>query len=342
MQALTATGVRTIRITTKASCYRSCFSTKSSRASLLGARREKGRNFRRGKGNSKAAEAKAIQSIFKRADTSGDGIISQSEYEAFFSALSTQANAAGVNQNTFVSIMSKPRRGNSAASSMLASSEGAASSSITFKQYALLSFKSGLPFVAFGFVDNAIMIMAGDMIEANIGATLALSTMAAAGIGNMFSDVIGIAATDSIEQLCDKLGLPSAGLTASQICSASARAVHVLSQACGIALGCILGLFPLLFLDQEAKQLRQCFDEADVDGDGQLSADEITMGFHRFGLMVHPEAVYDLMAICDTDHNGKVSFEEFRHLIKTHSTRELEKEISSIESKQQKGTVVTK
>jgi hypothetical protein len=35
------------------------------------------------------------------------------------------------------------------------------------------------------------MIMAGDMIEANIGATLALSTMAAAGIGNMFSDVIG-------------------------------------------------------------------------------------------------------------------------------------------------------
>ena len=82
----------------------------------------------------------------------------------------------------------------------------------------------------------------------------------------MFSNVIGIAATDSIEQLCDKLGLPSAGLTASQICSASARAVHVLSQACGIALGCILGLFPLLFLDQEAKQLRQCFDEADVDG----------------------------------------------------------------------------
>ena len=66
------------------------------------------------------------------------------------------------------------------------------------------------------------------------------------------------------------------------------------------------------------------------------------MGFHRFGLMVHHEAVCDLMAICDTDHNGKVSFEEFRHLIKTHSTRELEKEISSIESKQQKGTVVTK
>jgi len=39
-------------------------------------------------------------------------------------------------------------------------------------------------------VDNFIMIMAGDAIEASIGITLGLSTMAAAGFGNAFSDVV--------------------------------------------------------------------------------------------------------------------------------------------------------
>jgi hypothetical protein len=40
---------------------------------------------------------------------------------------------------------------------------------ITFKQYFRLSMKAGLPFVAFGFVDNGIMLSAGDRIEATLG-----------------------------------------------------------------------------------------------------------------------------------------------------------------------------
>jgi hypothetical protein len=39
-------------------------------------------------------------------------------------------------------------------------------------------------------VDNFIMICAGDAIEASIGVALSLSTMAAAGLGNAFSDVV--------------------------------------------------------------------------------------------------------------------------------------------------------
>ena len=108
---------------------------------------------------------------------------------------------------------------------------------------------------------------------------------------------------------------------------------HVLSQALGIALGCILGLCPLLFLDQEAKQLRSCFDEADITGTGKLTAQEITMAFHRFGLMIHQETAHDLMMSCDTNHNGTVSFDEFKHLVKTHSRRELQKELEVAEVK---------
>ena len=39
---------------------------------------------------------------------------------------------------------------------------------------------------------SAIMLAAGDQIEAVFGATLGLSAMAAAGLGNMCSDVVGI------------------------------------------------------------------------------------------------------------------------------------------------------
>ena len=67
------------------------------------------------------------------------------------------------------------------------------------------------------------MIVAGDAIDASLGAALCLSTMAAAGLGNLFSDVVGIAATDQIEASFNKLGLPPTNLTAIQLKSSRAR-----------------------------------------------------------------------------------------------------------------------
>ena len=49
-----------------------------------------------------------------------------------------------------------------------------------------------VPFIGFGFMDNAIMILAGDKIDMTLGMTLGMSTMAAAGLGNLLSDVCGI------------------------------------------------------------------------------------------------------------------------------------------------------
>ena len=46
--------------------------------------------------------------------------------------------------------------------------------------------------VGFGFADNAIMIVAGDRIDATLGVRLGFSTLAAAGLGNLISDVAGI------------------------------------------------------------------------------------------------------------------------------------------------------
>lgn len=62
----------------------------------------------------------------------------------------------------------------------------------TVQQLKLTFIHQALPFVGFGFLDNLIMIVAGDYIDANIGLTLGISTMAAAGLGNALSDVAGI------------------------------------------------------------------------------------------------------------------------------------------------------
>lgn len=49
---------------------------------------------------------------------------------------------------------------------------------------------SAIPFVGFGFLDNLIMILAGDYIDAKLGAAFAISTMAAAGVAHtLFSSV---------------------------------------------------------------------------------------------------------------------------------------------------------
>jgi hypothetical protein len=41
-------------------------------------------------------------------------------------------------------------------------------------------------------MDNAIMIIAGDQIDASLGITLGISTMAAAALGNLLSDIVGV------------------------------------------------------------------------------------------------------------------------------------------------------
>jgi chitinase len=51
---------------------------------------------------------------------------------------------------------------------------------------------NGVPFIAFGFLDNFIMIVAGDFIDETFCVAFSLSTMCAAGFGNTLSDVVGI------------------------------------------------------------------------------------------------------------------------------------------------------
>ncbi|XP_043194522.1 transmembrane protein 65-like isoform X2 [Amphibalanus amphitrite] len=107
---------------------------------------------------------------------------------------------------------------------------------------------NSIPFIGFGFLDNVIMITAGDYIEASVGVAFGISTMAAAALGNAVSDVAGIGSAFYVEVLAMRIGVPAPSMTPEQHDLKISHWFSNIGRAFGVALGCILGMFPLFFL----------------------------------------------------------------------------------------------
>ncbi|XP_054841406.1 transmembrane protein 65 isoform X2 [Eublepharis macularius] len=118
-------------------------------------------------------------------------------------------------------------------------------------------FHNAIPFVGFGFLDNAIMIAAGTQIELSIGIVLGISTMAAAALGNLVSDLAGLGLAGYVEALASRLGLSIPELTPKQADMWQTRVSAHLGKAIGVAIGCLLGMFPLFFFGDEEKKLEE-------------------------------------------------------------------------------------
>ncbi|NXY69806.1 TMM65 protein, partial [Glareola pratincola] len=121
-------------------------------------------------------------------------------------------------------------------------------------------FHNALPFVGFGFLDNAIMIAAGTQIELSIGVVLGISTMAGkyCQIQNclfLFSRSSSLAGY--VEALASRLGLSIPDLTPKQADMWQTRLSAHLGKAIGVTIGCILGMFPLLFFGDEEEKLEE-------------------------------------------------------------------------------------
>jgi len=116
---------------------------------------------------------------------------------------------------------------------------------LTAKQTALVLTAAALPAVGFGFTDNVIMILAGEEIDSSLGVMFGLSTMAAAGFGNMISDVMGVQLEGFIERTA---GVKDPPLTAAQRRSGRYRKARGFGKTAGIAVGCLLGMLPLLIV----------------------------------------------------------------------------------------------
>ncbi|XP_076041569.1 transmembrane protein 65 isoform X2 [Oratosquilla oratoria] len=107
---------------------------------------------------------------------------------------------------------------------------------------------NSFPFIGFGFLDNFIMIMAGDYIDLTIGATLGISTLAAAALGNTISDLAGIGSAWYVENIAAKIGVKPPNLSKEQMQLSSSTWSANIGRGIGVVLGCIFGMFPLLFL----------------------------------------------------------------------------------------------
>lgn len=61
----------------------------------------------------------------------------------------------------------------------------------TFEQLWRHFLNAAVPMVGFGFIDNFIMLQAGEYLDTSICVTFGLSTLTAAAVGQIFSDVSG-------------------------------------------------------------------------------------------------------------------------------------------------------
>ncbi|XP_063359851.1 uncharacterized protein LOC134649066 isoform X1 [Cydia amplana] len=129
----------------------------------------------------------------------------------------------------------------------------------TTRELVHLSLANSVPFIGFGFLDNFVMIVAGDSIESSMSAFITISTMAAAALGNTFSDVIGIGSSYYVERAAAMLGMAPPPLAPVQLDMPVCRRVSNLGRVLGITLGCFLGMTPLLFKDYK--------DDKDKDKD---------------------------------------------------------------------------
>ena len=107
----------------------------------------------------------------------------------------------------------------------------------------------------FGFIDNFIMVIAGGSIDAHIGAALGGmgGAMFAAGLGNTVSDIAGKLAEKKIESSLGAIGIDVDTVSDEEMKQTSKFWQLLDSSAAvfGIALGCLVGMFPLLLEEQE-------------------------------------------------------------------------------------------
>uniref|UniRef100_K3WVB1 EF-hand domain-containing protein n=1 Tax=Globisporangium ultimum (strain ATCC 200006 / CBS 805.95 / DAOM BR144) TaxID=431595 RepID=K3WVB1_GLOUD len=174
--------------------------------------------------NRKQLDDKFVEHFFLEADKDKDGLLNKHEFRAFLaSRFSLKVfQASDTNQS-----VARP----------------------TNEQLKLVMIASAIPFVGFGFVDNIIMLAAGDMIEDHFHAAYHISMLCAAALGNTVSDVVGLSLGGIIETFARKIGIPDPQLSKAQANMSITHWCNFLASAGGITLGCLLGMFPLLFMN---------------------------------------------------------------------------------------------
>lgn len=175
---------------------------------------------------------------------------------------------------------------------------------------------TALPAVGFGFVDNVIMLVAGDAIDDQFGKLLQITTLAAAGLGNMISDVAGLFLSNTIEGMVGYTGIKPPRLSEEQLMLKSVRWTKLAASVIGISVGCLLGMAPLLFMeDREEKSIHMLFDYLDTDSNGRVTYDELTLHKKDDDHFLSQEQVATFLGLSPKDLDVGITLQEFQHLM---------------------------
>lgn len=203
-----------------------------------------------------------------------------------------------------------------------AAATGASSSSVDvpFKVLLMIAIESGLPFVGFGFLDNASMILAGDAIDRSIGIYFHLSVMATAALGNVVAGCMGMQVHGFIEKLIHRLNLPVPELSDAQRKSQRVFMAGHIGGTIGIMTGLCLGMLPLLVISNEdEKHDHKIFAQMDANSDGYISAAELTTALAEAGFPVTLDIGLEQLRHYAKEQPEKgISFAEFHTLVTHH------------------------
>ena len=143
---------------------------------------------------------------------------------------------------------------------------------------------AAVPMVGFGFMDNIIMIQAGDLIDSTLGVTLGLSTLTAAALGNVCSDTSGCLFGGIVESASERLNLPGPAFTPSQAKMRVVRYWGTGGAIIGVMCGCFLGMTQLFVIDLErserlkkAAELETIFKSVMENGHTLLGCERVTL-----------------------------------------------------------------
>ncbi|RNF25773.1 uncharacterized protein Tco025E_01965 [Trypanosoma conorhini] len=182
---------------------------------------------------------------------------------------------------------------------------------VPFLTLVWIAFGAGLPFVGFGFLDNAIMILAGDAIDSTLGLYLNCSVMACAAMGNIFSGVLGMQVHGVIDKAVQKLNFNTPVLTEGQMKGQRVFLAGHIGGTLGIMTGLFLGMFPLLLLDSgEGKADHALFHRWDKDGNGYLEMIELKKELANLGLS---ESAAELL-MEKYGRDGRLDFKQFQKI----------------------------
>ena len=94
------------------------------------------------------------------------------------------------------------------------------------------------------------------------------------------------------------------------------KVLSTAGQVFGIAVGCLIGMVPLLWLNQEDRKLRAIFDSFDRDGNGFIDVQEIRDSLEASGISISIATVESIVEALDSEtKDGKLAYSEFKEFM---------------------------